>query len=118
MRKKHYHYTAIDDCTRIRVLRIYPRNDQKTAIQFADYLLEKLTFHVEVIQTDNGAEFKGAFHWHLLDRAIGHVYIKKATPIITGKVERSHRNDEDESYLILDIIVFEEQQIIQPNRHK
>src|ERR1700687_2228962 len=56
-RKKHSQYTAIDDCTRIRVLRIYPRNDQKTAIAFLDYVLEKLPFQVEVIQTDNGAEF-------------------------------------------------------------
>jgi transposase len=79
-RKKHYQYTAIDDCTRIRVLRIYPRNDQKTAIQFLDYVLEKLPFQVEVVQTDNGAEFQGALHWHLLDRGIGHVYIKPATP--------------------------------------
>jgi hypothetical protein len=31
--KKHYLFTAIDDCTRIRVLRIYGRNTQKTAIQ-------------------------------------------------------------------------------------
>ncbi len=27
-RKKHYQFTAIDDCTRIRVLRVYPRNNQ------------------------------------------------------------------------------------------
>jgi transposase-like protein len=62
-RKKHYQYTAIDDCTRIRVLRINPRNDQKTAIQFLDNVLEKLPFKVEVVQTDNGAEFQGALHW-------------------------------------------------------
>jgi hypothetical protein len=41
-RKKHYQFTAIDDCTRIRVLRIYDRLNQKTAIQFVDYVLEKL----------------------------------------------------------------------------
>ena len=34
LKKRHYQYAAIDDCTRIRVLRIYPKNDQKTAIQF------------------------------------------------------------------------------------
>jgi hypothetical protein len=33
-RKRCYQYTAIDDCTRLRILRIYPRSDQKTAIQF------------------------------------------------------------------------------------
>jgi hypothetical protein len=51
-RKKYYQFTAIDDCTRIRVLRIYDRLNQKTAIQFADYLLDKLPFRVEAIQTD------------------------------------------------------------------
>lgn len=59
-RKKHYQFTAIDDCTRIRVLRVYPRNNQKTAIQFMDYVLAKLPFGVECVQTDNGAEFQGA----------------------------------------------------------
>jgi transposase len=33
-RRKHYQFTAIDDCTRLRVLRIYPQLNQKTAIQF------------------------------------------------------------------------------------
>jgi len=40
-RKKYYQFTAIDDCTRLRVLRIYDRLSQKTAIQFADFLLGK-----------------------------------------------------------------------------
>ena len=44
LRRHHYQYTAIDDCTRIGVLRIYPKNDQKTAIQFLDYVLERLPF--------------------------------------------------------------------------
>jgi transposase len=36
-RKKFYQFTAIDDCTRLRVLRLYPHCDMKTAIQFYDY---------------------------------------------------------------------------------
>ena len=47
-RRKHYQFTAIDDGTRLRVLRIYPQLNQKTAIQFADYVLERLPFRVEV----------------------------------------------------------------------
>ena len=39
-----------------------PALDQKTAIQFVDYVLQRLPFRVEVIQTDNGAEFRSAFH--------------------------------------------------------
>jgi transposase InsO family protein len=107
-RKKHYQFTAIDDCTRIRVLRIYPRNDQKTAIQFIDYVAEKLPFRIECIQTDNGAEFQGAFHWHVLDRGIGHVFIKPASPRLNGKVERSHRIDADEFYRMLDGVVIDD----------
>ncbi|MEX0663631.1 MAG: IS481 family transposase [Acidimicrobiia bacterium] len=106
-RKKHYQFTAIDDCTRIRVLRIYPRNNQKTAIQFIDYVLEKLPFQVETIQTDNGAEFQSGFHWHVLDRGINHVYIKPATPRLNGKVERSHRIDAEEFYRMLDGVVID-----------
>ncbi len=41
-RRKYSQYTAVDDCTRIRVLRIYDRCDQTTSIRFLDYLLEKL----------------------------------------------------------------------------
>jgi hypothetical protein len=51
-RKKYYQFTAIDDCTRLRVLRAYPRCDQKTAIQFIDHVLAKLPFAVERVQTD------------------------------------------------------------------
>jgi transposase len=37
-RRKYYQFTAIDDCTRLRVLRINPQLNQKTAIQFLDYV--------------------------------------------------------------------------------
>ena len=57
-RRKHYQFTAIDDCTRLRVLKIYDRLNQKTAIHFVDYVFEKLPFQVQLIQTDNGAEFQ------------------------------------------------------------
>lgn len=42
-RTKHYQYTAIDDCICIRALRIYKRNNQKSAIQFLDSIFEKLS---------------------------------------------------------------------------
>ncbi|MEU1106617.1 IS481 family transposase [Streptomyces tibetensis] len=101
-KKRYYQYTAIDDCTRLRVLRAYPRNDQKTAIQFIDYVLAKLPFAVEQVQTDNGQEFGQTFHWHLLDKGIGHVRIKPRTPRLNGKVERSHRIDSEEFYRLLE----------------
>ena len=96
---------------RIRGLRIYERNTQNNAIQFMDYALAKLPFAVEVVQTDNGAEFQGSFHWHLLDRGIGHSYIKVRTPRLNGKVERSHRIDEEEFYRLLDGVVIDDAEV-------
>jgi transposase InsO family protein len=104
-RKRHYQFTAIDDCTRLRILKLNNRLNQKTAIQFIDYALQRLPFRVELIQTDNGAEFASAFHWHVLDRGIRHLYIKPATPRLNGKVERSHRIDDEEFYRLLNGIV-------------
>ncbi|HEY6203428.1 MAG TPA: IS481 family transposase [Candidatus Limnocylindria bacterium] len=107
-RKTYYQFTAIDDCTRLRVLRLYRELGQNTAIQFVDYVLEKLPFQVERIQTDNGSEFQARFHWHVLDRGIDHVYIKPATPRLNGKVERSHRIDAEEFYRMLEGVVIDD----------
>ncbi len=58
-RRKCYQYTEIDDCTRLRVSRIYDRNNPKTAIGFIEYVLSKLPFRAECVQTGNGADFQG-----------------------------------------------------------
>ncbi|MFI9559081.1 IS481 family transposase [Nonomuraea endophytica] len=107
-RNKYDQFTAIDDCTPLRVLRIYPQLNQKTAIQFLDYFLSRLPFQVEVIQTDNGAEFQTAFHWHVLDKGITHTYIKPRTPRLNGKVERSHRIDAEDFYSMLDGVLIDD----------
>ena len=41
-------------------------------------------------------------NWYVEDRGIRHVYIKARTPQLNGKVERSHRSDQDEFYQLLD----------------
>lgn len=101
-RKRLYQFTAIDDCTRIRVLKVYDACNQRTAMQFADEVLRRLPFRIHVVQTDNGAEFQSQFHWHLESRDIRHVYIRPRTPHLNGKVERSHRVDDQEFYQLLD----------------
>ena len=110
-RKRYYQFTAIDDCTRLRVLRIYDKNNQVAAIRFVDYVLSRLPFHTEVIQTDNGSEFQGQFHWHILDKGINHVYIKPRTPRLNGKVERSHRIDEEEFYRMLEGVIIDDAKV-------
>lgn len=101
--RKLYQYTAIDDCTRLRILRIYPTNNQKTAVEFMKEVIKKLPFKVQVAQTDNGAEFQLRFSAYLDKQGIKHVYIKPRTPRLNGKVERSHRIDNQEFYSLLEV---------------
>ena len=101
-RKRLYQFTAIDDCTRVRVLKIYDACNQATAIRFVDEVIRRLPFRIHVVQTDNGAEFQSQFHWHLEQLEIRHVYIRPRTPRLNGKVERSHRVDDQEFYQLLD----------------
>jgi len=101
-KKRFYQYTAIDDCTRMRVLKIYDSCNQATTIKFFEEVTNRLPFRILVVQTDNGAEFQSSFHWYLRDRDVQHVYIKPRTPRLNGKVERSHRIDAQEFYQLLD----------------
>jgi transposase InsO family protein len=63
------------------------------------------------IRNSFGAEFGASFHWHVLDKGIGHVYIKPRTPRLNGKVERSHRIDAEEFYRLLDGVVIDDAQV-------
>lgn len=100
--KRLYQFTAIDDCTRLRVLKVYDACNQRTAMPFIDEVVRRLPFRVHVIQTDNGAEFQSQFHWHVEGLDIRHAYIRPRTPHLNGKVERSHRVDDEEFYQLLD----------------
>jgi transposase InsO family protein len=111
-RKKYYQFTAIDDCTRIRVLRIYDQLNQKTAIQFADYLPG------QVPVPDRGDP----------DRATAQNFSRPSTgtwptaasatstsspphPRLNGKVERSHRIDAEEFYRQLKGVLIDDAQL-------
>lgn len=54
-----------------------------------------------MLRTDRDHEFQARFHWHVEDQGIQHVYIKPRTPQLSGKVERSHRTDQNEFYQLL-----------------
>jgi transposase InsO family protein len=98
---RRFQYTAIDDATRIRALKIYTKHTQKNSINFLDYVIDKFPFRIHTVRTDNGHEFQAKFHWHLADMGVNHVYIQPATPRLNGKVERSHGTDEAEFYQLL-----------------
>jgi transposase InsO family protein len=98
---RRFQYTAIDDATRIRALKVYQCHNQQSAIHFVDYVIEKFPFRIHTIRTDRGHEFQAQFHWHVEDKGIRHVYIKPRSPQLNGKVERSHRSDNEEFYQLL-----------------
>lgn len=99
---RRFQYTAIDDTTRIRALRIYEKHTQVSAIDFIDHVIDRFPFRIQTVRTDNGHEFQAQFHWHVEDLGIRHVYIKPASPHLNGKVERSHLTDKLEFYQLLD----------------
>jgi len=98
--KRYYQFTAIDDCTRFRVLRIYDYNTAVNAADFINQVKSALPFAIKQVQTDNGSEFSEAFSWHLEDLGISHRKTRVRCPEENGKVERSHRTDEQEFYSI------------------
>jgi transposase InsO family protein len=98
---RRYQFTAIDDATRVRALKIYQRHNQKSAIDFIDYVVEKFPFRIHTVRTDRGHEWQAQFHWHVEDKGMRHVYIKPRSPQLNGKVERSHRTDQEEFYQLL-----------------
>ena len=98
---KRYQYTAVDDATRIRALKIYNKHNQKNAIEFIDHVVNKFPFRIHTIRTDRGHEFQAQFHWHVEDKGMRHTYIKPRSPQLNGKVERSHRTDQEEFYQLL-----------------
>ena len=77
------------------MLKIFDACNQTSAIRFVDEVIRRLPFRVLVIQTDNGAEY-------LEGQDIRNVYIRPRSPHLNGKVERSHRVDEQEFYQLLD----------------
>jgi transposase InsO family protein len=105
--KKLYQYTAIDECTRWRHIAVFDELSTHNSVEFVRQLLERFPFEVACIQTDNGAEFTSRytgsdhpspFEAELADLEIRHKLIAPATPRHNGKVERSHRSDQERFY--------------------
>jgi len=89
--RKAYQYTALDDCTRYRVLRLYPQQNQYASLDFLAHLRRRLPFAIRQLQTDNGTEFPLAFALTVQAAGIRHRYIWPRRPQQNGKVERSLR---------------------------
>lgn len=105
--KRVYQYTAIDECTRWRHIAAFDELSTYNSVEFAYQLFERFPFEIGCIQTDNGPEFTSryqgsdhpsAFESELAALGIRHKLIAPATPRHNGKVERSHRTDQERFY--------------------
>src|SRR5262249_41637968 len=85
-----------DDCTRLRVLRLYPRQNQYASLHFLGEVQRGFPFGIRQLQCDNGSEFPLAFALAVQAAGIRHRYIRPRRPQQNGKVERSHRIDQEE----------------------
>ncbi len=52
-----YQYTAIDDCTRYKVIELFSRRTSSNTLLFLAQLKERMPFAIQRIQTDRGKEF-------------------------------------------------------------
>ena len=99
-----YHYAAIDDCSRYKVLGLYPRRTAVNTIHFLERVVEEMPFPIQRLQTDRGREFF-AFKvqtW-LQEYCIKFRPIKPRSPHLNGKVERGHKTDLQEFYATADL---------------
>ena len=115
MEEKYYQYTAIDEYTRIRYTWFTNAHDTYASSEFAKrlvkYFKEQHGIEVKTIQTDNGFEFTNRLSWQaflknketlfektLKELKVEYKTIKPHTPKQNGRVERSHRKDQERFY--------------------
>lgn len=104
--QKFYQYTVIDEASRERFIYPYREQSSYSTVDFIKRAIVYFGYKPKTIQTDNGSEFT---HIVKTDRihpfdvfcnqaGIEHKLIRPRTPRHNGKVERSHRNDQQRFY--------------------
>ena len=106
--KKFYQYTAIDEYSRFRYLEAFEEHSSYSSAVFLEHLIKAFKFPIKCVQTDNGMEFTKRlsagkqtptmFEKALQKHNIQHKLIRPFTPRHNGKVERSHRKDNEYFY--------------------
>lgn len=113
--KKYYQYTAIDCASRWRYLAIFDEESNHSSIEFIKQVIARFPFKIAAIKTDNHPTFTNRYTGylkstdpqnpkiHALDKfcsnlGIIHYLIDPGKPAQNGKVERSHRSDNEHLY--------------------
>lgn len=113
--KRYYQFTAIDCASRWRYLKIYDDYSNFNSVKFLLELIEAASFSIRAIKTDNGSNFTNRYVGYLKSSEpihlrlhpfdlvcqkhnIIHYLIDPGKPAQNGKVERSHRTDQEMFY--------------------
>lgn len=114
-----FQYTMIEEATRERFIYAYKEHSGYSTVDFTIRAIKYFGYAPDIIQTDNGSEFTNTSKTsriHIFDRLcrqlhIEHKLIRPRTPWHNGKVERSHRSDQERFYNYLKFYSFEDLQI-------
>ena len=104
--ERFYQYTIIEEASRKRFIYAYGEQCGYSTVDFVKRAAVFFGYLPREIQTDNGFEytnFKKTNRIHIFDAfcekyGIKHHLIRPRTPWHNGKVERSHRNDQERFY--------------------
>lgn len=109
--ERYYQYTAIDEYTRLRYTYFCKEHNTYESTVFLNKMIRYFPFEIKLVQTDNGFEFTNRLNWNAFKRdkttmfenrlkelGIEHSLIRPHTPTQNGKVERSHRKDQERFY--------------------
>ena len=117
----YFQFTFIDEYSRFRYLEAFQDHSSYSAAQFIRHCVQMFPYAIECVQTDNGSEFTNRvnnsktvrpthFQKALEELGIRHKLIKVYTPRHNGKVERSHRKDNEYFYASHKFYSFEDYQ--------
>lgn len=113
--RQYYQFTAIDCASRWRYLKIYDDYSNYSSIAFLKELTRVAPFRIRAVKTDNGSYFTNRYtgyqkssdpfnpklhEFDLLCQKLNiiHYLIDPGKPAQNGKVERSHRSDQETFY--------------------
>lgn len=111
----YFQYTAIDCASRWRFLRIFEEESTQNTLVFFEDVIGRFPHRITGLKTDNHSTFTNRYTGtnkrsdmtvktiHALDlfcseRGIAHYLIDPGKPSQNGKVERSHRSDQETLY--------------------
>lgn len=123
--KRYYQFTAIDCATRWRYLKVYDDTSTNSALDFLKELSVIVPFTIKAVKTDNDVCFTNRYvgykkssdplnprlhPFDILCRRLDivHYLIDPGKPQQNGKVERSHRTDQEYFYDQVQFHSFEE----------